>query len=298
MQEAMNTFADASETGERLRTAEPSFRGLVGGELLKIKNQKTTWIMAALVLLLVLLPYIITYATLDPALFLQQRVFDYFVSQVAGLTRAGTGFFLLILTARVIGLEYQLGTVRVLLARGVGRLQLLLAKLATIGLVALLLLLGCLLLNAVMLGGVLAWHGSLNLLSAIGSHIALYTLTILVSAVVSVLLATAVTVLGRSLSFGLSAAIAFFPLDNFGGLLLPLGTKLTHAVFWQQITAYLLGPNLNQMTASLTKQPGLGFGFGPAVNVDGTHTLLVTLVYALAFATIAVVLTIKKDVQE
>jgi len=298
MQEAMSTFAGASEALGQSRAAKPSFRGLVGGELLKIKNQKATWIMATLVLLLVLLPYIVTYATLNPALLLQKQVFDYFVSQIAGLTRAGTGFFLLILTARVIGLEYQLGTVRVLLARGVGRLQLLLAKLAAIGLVALALLLGCLLLNAGMLGGMLAWHGSLNLLSAIGSHIALYALTILVSAVASVLLATAVTVLSRSLAFGLSAAIAFFPLDNFGGLLLPLGSKLTHAMFWQQITAYLLGPNLNQMTASLTKLPGFGFGFGPAVNVDGTHTLLVTLVYALSFAAIAVVLTIKKDVQE
>jgi hypothetical protein len=149
-----------------------------------------------------------------------------------------------------------------------------------------------------MLGGVLAWRGSLNLLAQTATHLALYTVTLLVSAVVSILLAAAFTVLSRSLAFGLSAAIAFFPLDNFGGLLLPLGYKLTHATFWQQITAYLLGPNLNQMAASLTKQPALGFGFGPAVDVDGTHTLLVALVYALIFAAVAVVLTIKKDVHE
>lgn len=296
MQEAITTFTDTEAT--RVREERPSFSGLIRGELFKIKNQKTTWIMAILVLLLIVLPYTITYLSLDPATFLQPHVFDYFCSQMAGLVRAGTGFFLLILTARVLGLEYQLGTVRVLLARGVGRLQLLLAKLAAIGLVATLLLLGCLVVNAVMLGGVLAWHGSLNLLAQTATHLALYTVTLLVSAVVSILLAAAFTVLSRSLAFGLSAAIAFFPLDNFGGLLLPLGYKLTHATFWQQITAYLLGPNLNQMAASLTKQPDLGFGFGPAVDVDGTHTLLVTLVYALIFAAVAVVLTIKKDVHE
>ena len=296
MQEAIHTSTGARE--RRVYSTQPSFSGLVRGELFKIKNQKTTWVMAVLVLLLIILPYSITYLSLDPSIFLQPRIFDYFCSQMAGLVRAGTGFFLLILTARVIGLEYQLGTVRVLLARGVGRLQLLLSKLAALGLVAFLLLLGCLVVNAVMLCGVLAWHGSLNLLTETGSHLALYTLTILLSAVVSILLATAFTVLSRSLAFGLSAAIAFFPLDNFGGLLLPLGYKLTHAVFWQEITAYLLGPNLNQMAASLTKQPGLGFGFGPAVVVDGTHTLLVALVYALLFAAVAVVLVIKKDVHE
>ena len=297
MQEAISTTF-TGETWQHLRTARPSFSGLVRGELLKIKNQKMTWVMTVLVLLLVVFPYIVAYLSLDPATFLQERVFGYFCSQMAGLTRAWTGFYLLLLTARVIGLEYQLGTVRVLLARGVGRLQLLLAKLAAIGLVALLLLVGCLAVNAAMLGGVLAWHGSLNLLGDIGSHLALYTVTIVISAVVSVLLAAAFTVLSRSLAFGLSAAIAFFPLDNFGGLLLPLGYKLTHALFWQEITAYLLGPNLNQMAASLTKQPGFGFGFGPAVDVDGTHTLLVALVYALICAAVAVGLTIKKDVHE
>lgn len=276
----------------------PSFSGLVRGELLKIKKQRTTWVMAVLMFILLTLPYLITYISFNPGTFLQKNVFDYFCSQIAGLTRAGMGFYLLILTARVFGLEYQLGTIRVLLARGVGRLQLLLAKLAAIGLVGLILLVGCLALNAILLLGGLAAYSGLHLLAQTAPHLALYALTLLISAVVSVLLATALTVLGRSLAFGLSAAIAFFPLDNFGALLLPFGYKLTHSTFWPQITAYLLGPNLNQMSAALTKQPSFSFGFGPAVDVDSTHTLLVTLAYAVICAAIAVILTIKKDVHE
>ena len=61
--------------------------------------------------------------------------------------RVFTGFFLLILTARMIGLEYQLGTIRVLLSRGVGRLQLLFAKLLTVVIIALVLLVVGLALN-------------------------------------------------------------------------------------------------------------------------------------------------------
>ncbi|HEX7735949.1 MAG TPA: ABC transporter permease [Ktedonobacteraceae bacterium] len=298
MREAIRLFEETGETRGRLRAVRPSFGGLVRGELLKINNQRTTWLLALIVLMLVALPYIVVYRAVAPDLLLTPHFFDYFCAEMIGLMRAWTGLYLLILTAHVIGLEYQLGTVRVLLARGVGRLQLLLAKLAAIGLVALLLLLGCLVVHAVMLGGVLAWHGSLNLLADLREHITLYLLTVLISMVASVFLSAAVTVLSRSLAFGLSAALVFFPLDNFGAFLVPLGTRLTHADFWQKITAYFLGPNLNQMSAALVHEPGFNLGFGPAVDVDGTHTLLVSLAYMLIFVIIAVALTIKRDVHE
>src|SRR5260370_42621834 len=54
--------------------------------------------------------------------------------------RIFSGTFLILLTARLIGMEYSEGTLRVLLGRGVGRLQLLGAKLAAVGLIALALL--------------------------------------------------------------------------------------------------------------------------------------------------------------
>src|SRR2546429_1109115 len=91
---------------------------------------------------------------------LSQRGTRYYVNFIdvraqSGLAilRAFGGIFLIILTARVIGLEYQLGTIRILLARGVGRLQLLLVKLLTIVLVALLILVVGLLLNVALMYG-------------------------------------------------------------------------------------------------------------------------------------------------
>ncbi len=86
------------------------------------------------------------------------------------ILRAFGGIFLIILTARVIGLEYQLGTIRILLARGVGRLQLLLVKLLTIVLVALLILVVGVLLNvALMYGLVLILAGNVNAFNALTS---------------------------------------------------------------------------------------------------------------------------------
>ena len=255
--------------------------------------------MAALLLLLIVVVYLVTFSAPGIQTSLSAKTFDFFCSEMSGMMRVGTGFYLLILTAYVLGLEYQMGTIRVLLVRGVGRLQLLLAKLTAIALVALLLLAGTLLVNALfLLCSLLLVKGNLSLLAGAGPHLALYVLTIVISMVATVLMATAVTALGRSLAFGLAAAIAFFPLDNFGTLMLYFASRLSHMDFWQQTTAYLLEPNLNQMNAALTAQPGWGFGQGPLAGVDGTHTLLVALIYTLIFAFVAAVLTSKRDVQE
>src|SRR5207245_10591553 len=54
----------------------------------------------------------------------------------------GSGIFLLIFGARLIAMEYSSGTIRILYARGTGRLRLLLAKLFTLALVGIVLFAG------------------------------------------------------------------------------------------------------------------------------------------------------------
>jgi zinc transporter ZupT len=117
---------------------------------------------------------------------------------------------------------------------------------------------------------------------------------------VTILLAAAVSVLGRSLSFGLTVAVAWFPADNLGTVIMLLANRLTHNDFWLNITGYFLGPNLNVMPTVVIADPKASFALGapPLVQVDGTHTLLVTLVYALIFAVVAAVLTWRRDVKE
>jgi ABC-2 type transport system permease protein len=114
----------------------------------------------------------------------------------------------------------------------------------------------------------------------------------------------AMTSLGRSLTFGLSAAMAWFPADNLVIVIMLLGYRLTRNDFWRNITAYFLGPNLNVMPkvilpAHLTQAVGAdSIGMAPNVTVDATHTLLVTLVYALVFLVHSLSLTWKRDVKE
>ena len=311
----MSAVLTSTTTGNlKLRTAKPSFFGLVRGEFLKVMRQWTTWILLVMVIGVTVLPYLIE--TVRPhfkADIASTPLIAYYDQMGIGLSvlRVFTGFFLLIVTARMISQEYQLGTIRVLLSRGVGRLQLLFAKLFTLAIIALILLivgvLVNLLLTILLIAGI---AGNLNSFSALTSQFwsdsGIFVLYILLNMVVSILLATAAAVIGRASVFGIAAALAFFPLDNFGTIIMALANRVTGSDFWLSLTAYFLGPNLNQLPAALTNNRVLTIGFGPlydsqgnhGIQVDGTHTLVVTVVYAAIFAAVAIWLTWKRDVQE
>ena len=305
-----------AEQMTKLHNATPSFFGTMRGEFFKIRRQWTTWIMLVLFLGVMILPYIIEATAPNVRTNIQTNPLHFFYDVLSigmSIVRVFSGIFLLILTARVIGLEYQLGTIRVLLSRGVGRLQLLLAKLLTVAVIALaLVVVGILLsylLTVIVVAGV---TGNLNAFSALNSTFwsdaGIYVLTILLNAGVTILLAAAAAVLGRSLAFGLSAALIFFPIDNIGTLIMELAYRVTHNDFWLSLTAYFLGPNLNTMPVPLTSSRVLAIGQAPVyfvdkagthgIQVDGTHTIVVALVYAAIFAVVAFVLTWKRDVKE
>ncbi len=311
----MNAVLTPTTTGNlKLRTAKPSFFGLVRGEFLKVMRQWSTWILLILLLGVTVLPYIIE--TVRPrfqADIANATLTVYYDQMSIGLSvlRVFTGFFLLIVTARMIGQEYQLGTIRVLLARGVGRLQLLFAKLFTLAIIALVLLIAGILinmlLNIILIAGVAGNLDSLGkLTSQFWSDTGIYVLYVLLNMGVTILLATAAAVIGRASVFGIAAALAFFPLDNFGTIIMLLANRVTGSGFWLNITAYFLGPNLNQMPTALTGNRATSIGLAPLYNaqgnqgilVDGTHTLVVAAVYAVIFAAVAIWLTWKRDVKE
>jgi ABC-2 type transport system permease protein len=307
----MSTLASSPAIVEKdtvLRASKPSFFGLVRGELFKISRQWTTWIMLVLFMGVIFLPYLIMFVEKDIKEIITAPGGEYFYSRVAAglaLIRIFGGFFLIILTARTIGQEYQLGTIRILLARGVGRVQLLLAKLTAVVFWTCILLLVGLLLNALLaLAQVQFVTGNLDavtgLNSAVWHDLGVYVLTILVSMASTILMATAITVLVRSLAGGLSASIAWFPADNIVVIILMVAYEITGSTFWKNISAYLLGPNLNIMAGAVANQQRGAWMFGqaPLIPVDGTHTLLVAAVYSLIFAVIAFTLTWKRDVKE
>ena len=165
------------------------------------------------------------------------------------------------------------------------------------------------LLTIILVVGVAGNLDSFNALNtAFWSDARIYVLTILLNMGVTILLATAAAVIGRSVTFGLSAAIIFFPIDNIATIVMTLAYRITQNDFWLSTTAYLLGPNLNAMPAALTSGRAESIGATPlygiiagqahGIQVDGTHTVMVALVYAAIFAVTAILLTWKRDVKE
>jgi len=296
--------------GGALHAAKPSFIGIVGGELLKIRRQWSTWIMAVLVagsLSLQYLVFLLLSNTKERFGGRPDQFRDIVVGVDATMLKVFGGALLIVVTARLIGMEYSGGTIRVLLSRGVGRLQLLLGKLTAVTLVALALSVAGVAYSFVLKVILLAVKfGSLDSLTKAPSTFwqdswVLY-LTVLISFGTAILLAAAVAVLGRSLAFGLTVGIVWFPAENFAVLFLLLASQLTGSDFWSLASGDLLGPNLNIMALDVLPARAAAIGsvtFAPQiVPVTGGHTLLVTAIWAVIFFTVAVVLTSRRDVKE
>jgi ABC-2 type transport system permease protein len=86
----------------------------------------------------------------------------------------------------------------------------------------------------------------------------------------TILLAAAMNALGCALTFGLSASLVWFAIDNIGTLFMNALAQVTHSAFWLNITACLLGALLNRLpdlllpaTAESGFQP---FGVKPLVH--------------------------------
>lgn len=289
------------------QAVRPSFAGAVRGELLKMSRQRATWVMLGMsVLLFAVFTLALTSAS-QVRTQLHSHPLAWFYNQLdilLALFDTGSGIVLLIVSARLIGMEYSGGTIRVLLARGTGRLQLLAAKLVALALLGIVLLAGFLVLASGFIALLVnAWEGSLQPLQALPADAwrfaELQLLVAVISIAVCVLLGSAAAVVGRSLAFGLSGALAFFPCDNFGTIVLGLLTRVTGKQFWSDFSAYLLGPNLNQLPGTLETNRNFHGAFAtPLVKVDTSHALLVIGAYAAVFLFASVVLTWRRDVLE
>ncbi|MGO8946511.1 MAG: ABC transporter permease [Ktedonobacterales bacterium] len=294
----------------KLHTATPSFVGIVRGELLKIRRQWSTWIMALVVagfLSLQYLLYLLLHNTEERFGAQPVRFLYTMIGTDSTMLKVFGGALLIVVTARLIGMEYSGGTIRVLLSRGVGRLQLLFGKLTAVALVALILsIVGVAYTFLLKLLVLSVKFGSLNIVTKAPSTLwqdsgVLY-LTILVSFGTAILLAAAVTVLGRSVAFGMTVGIVWFPAESFATIFLFVATRLTNNTFWSVASGDLLGPNLDVMGTLVLPARAAAVGdvsfTPPLVPVTGGHTLLVTGVWAALFFIVAVVLTWRRDVQE
>ena len=294
----------SAATSDRLR---PSFLGAVRGELLKLSRQRSLWVMLALGALLFGFVGLAIFSTdnVKQTLKAAPEQFLYAALDIMGtLFDTGSGIVLLICASRLFGMEYSSGTIRILLARGTGRLQLYFAKLVALALLGLFLLTGF---SAIAFGMIYAFANSvvgsftpLTALPAIAyTDLELTFLVALVSIGVTILLGSTAAIVGRSLSFGIAAAMGFFPADNFGTLILGIMQRITHIDAWSKATAYLLGPNLNLLASKLEPGRQVRPAFAtPSVAVSAEHVWAVIGVYAALFLVCSIVLLLRRDVLE
>jgi ABC-2 type transport system permease protein len=286
----------------------PSFIGTVRGEAIKVSRQLSFWLMlaGAFVLLGITVVGITTAGNLqdtaktDPSGFAIQMLNLY-----GTVFQIGSGILLLLVGSRLIAMEYSAGTIRIAYARGVGRLHLLLAKLVLLAIIGIVLLAGYLL----VVGGIVAalyasWTGGLAGLDTLGAafwqDFRYWLLVQGISMVVVILLAAAAAGLGRALAFAMAASLAFFPIDNFLVGIMALTARATrHDSPWQNVTEYLLGPNLNVVLNLIEPDHRAISALAPPLNtIDARHALIVIVVWAVVFAVIAVGRAVRPDVLE
>jgi ABC-2 type transport system permease protein len=276
------------------------FPSLVGGELLKIRRQPANWSLALIPLAAVMLLALLSSGGGGQGED-QDRIARAVLDPLTVTLQVGVGIPLLVLAVRVVGQEYQLGTVRVLVARGTGRVRLLLAKLSALGITAAAAAAatGAVAAGALWLVDPEAIQAAVAAGSALSRDAELNLLAVGLSLSACVLLGVFVATLGRSVAFGLAVALVWFPLDNVAVLVLPALTVFTRMPLWDDIAPYLLGGNLNTMVQALEPaRPAVAFLVSPEPQLDGQHAVLVVGAYLTIFLAASVVLTWQRDIQD
>jgi ABC-2 type transport system permease protein len=271
------------------RPARPTFSGALRGELSKLRRNRPTWVITSLgVLLLALIMLLYATNPLWQSTFRNHTLTGFYdiLRTLQFFFATGAGIALLLTGARLMAMEYDLGTIRVLLSRGTGRQQLLFAKIVALALYALLLLVGFALLSVIGTAAVMQHQtGSFSSLSGLPlvawENTGLAVLADAVSAFSCVLLSVAMAALLRSVAGGMVLAVLFFPIDN--GLSVALGrlTVLTKAHVWADASAFLYGPSLNHLPQLLLVHEKPMASSLPIPSV--TTSLLETLVVIAAW---------------
>lgn len=269
---------------------EHSLFCLVRAELRKVTRQPSNW---ALLPAAVALGVVARAAADGQATGMGLGPFQLAIDTYRAFAAAGVGVIMLAVTARLVALEYQLGTIRVVLARGVGRLRLLTAKLVAMSLVAV----SVLALLALAGTGYVTveLHGQT---AAVSWHdVWLAALVVALSAMACMVIGLAAGAVGRSMTFAMAVAAGFFPFDNGLGIVLPLLQNATQERVWADLTTYLLGPALNHLPSVLMGRHAAEL-VTPQLPVGTTHCLLVIAGYVAVLAVAAILVTWRRETLE
>ncbi len=285
------------------RVWRPSFGGALLGELLKVRRQRSTLVALAIATVLFVVMMAAVAATPGEAQSLEANPIKFWRQTLdifQFLFDTGAGILILLLGARLVAMEYDSGTIHVLLGRGAGRLRLLFAQMAALALVATILLVGYLVLATASMALLINSFGDLRLVRDLPgtawTELAVTVLAMVVSMLICILLGVSAAVIGRSMAFGIGAAMAVFPADNFGTIILGLISRATHQQWIGEVTGYLLGPNLNVFAGTLEHRKTNAPFASPLVTVSAEHVIAVVAVYGVLLLAASIWLTWRRDV--
>lgn len=278
----------------------------LSAELLKLRRQRPTWVLATFVLLLLGLAMLAYSQDAVVGADLPSRplsALNEMLPTTEFLFAAGAGVIMLTSGSRMVGMEYALGTIRVILGRGTGRARLVLAKL----LAALILGIGLLLVYSLLaaLGlAVVTLHlsGSLapiqRLPAAGWRELGLGAGSGAVSATAGAAVGVTMAAASRSLTGGMVLSILFFPLDNALALVLRALYALDHLSLWRDLSLCLLGPTLNRLPGQLMGGPmrvssALPI---PMLPLGAAQSLGVVALWVAALVGLALLLSVRRDV--
>ncbi|MGH7609764.1 MAG: ATP-binding cassette domain-containing protein [Candidatus Dormibacteria bacterium] len=286
--------------------------GLFRAEVFKLARRPLTWGLVGLTLFFVLAAYLTLIYTITnhPTATLPGHLFagvigvrNVIVQQLTLGRRIGE-FSVVALAGATVGVEFSSGSLRVLLARGCPRWQVLASKYVALGVFALLLAILATL-EAVLLAALLPLlvHSApgLGLLNPSGIEAVLRSDAGVMENWLGVIaLGSALAVVGRSTAVGIGGGLAYLIAEDLGGHVLPAITTETHSTFWTQAVGYLFTPNLNAafyhaIPVDLARQLDFLDGAMPSPMVTLPHALLVGAVFAAVLLVVAAGLFTRQD---
>jgi ABC-2 type transport system permease protein len=197
---------------------------LLSGELIKVGRLRTVRALIVLALLATLPTVAVLLDSTPRAVRGGHTPFDTGLTLLEITFVGGAAPFLLALASALVAMEYDLGTVRVLLARGAGRWRLLLAKLLALEILGLGLLVAFSALAAFEAAlAMLIWGvGPATIAAAPWPDLGLTVATTVAAMTVAIVVGATAGVVGRSVAAGLILGFGLFAVDS---LLLPLLTR-------------------------------------------------------------------------
>lgn len=285
-----------------------SLPGLMRGDLLQLRRQRLIWLGLGLAIAVFIAVVEAWGAGEESVRTLYRNHPEGWAATVLPgvemLFQYASGLLMLLVSAWLTGASYGSGVLRLLLARGAGRLEVLIARLLVLAGFALFLLAVGAVLVAVYFGSVaLAAQGSLggllHLSPAFWRTAGLGGGAEAVSMLACGVLGMTAAVIGRSVAFGVGAALAFFPADSLYCQWAPLLDRITQLTVWGRASGYLLGPDLNALTQRMRVGPPSRVPVPvPVGGVSTVHAATVVAVWILALLMLAAVLIRRRDVQQ